>query len=166
MDDYKTNKVIVMTCSLDLAKSLVLYRDELIKRSPIVMPHSWPSNLFKGFLPFYIEELETDKKEYRFWLVADLKLKKMIGDFILQKVNQSTGYLAISYINQEAEIEYMEESLYIFMKYTVKAFPEQIKTIVVDCPESKTYQMSVLKELGFLMEEEDSRYVRWVFNYT
>ncbi|MBM7692399.1 hypothetical protein JOC77_001829 [Peribacillus deserti] len=165
VDDYKTDRIIVMACSIDLAKSLILYRDELVKRSPIVMPNSWPSNLFKGFLPYYIEQLESGEEGFKFWIIADLKLKKMVGDFIFHQEKGRKGYMAISFISPDAELEYLEESLYIFMKYTVKSFPKEIKSLAVDCLRKDAYKLSVLKDLGFIMDHDDSRYSKWTFTY-
>ncbi|PLT27585.1 hypothetical protein [Peribacillus deserti] len=165
VDDFKTERIIVMSCSLDLAKSLVLYRDELVKRSPIVMPNTWPSNLFKGFLPYYIEQIESGGKGYKFWIIADLKLKKMVGDFIFHQGEDRTGYIATSFISPDAELQYLEESLYIFMKYTVKSFTQSVKSVAVDCSKKDGYKLRVLKDLGFVMDQNDSLYSTWTFTY-
>ncbi|WP_409294492.1 hypothetical protein V1498_15000 [Peribacillus sp. SCS-26] len=165
MDDFKTERIIVMACSLDLAKSLILYREELVKRSPILMPDSWPSHLFKGFLPFFIEEVEKGADGLKFWIIADLKQKKMVGDLVFHHHTDDTGYMAVSYISPEAEAEYMEESLYIFLKYTANSLGRPVRHVEIECRKQDLSKQKILKELDFRRLREDALFANWFFKY-
>lgn len=68
-----TDRLLLITCSLDLAKSIILHRKILEERSPIEIPEDWPSIELKNILPYYIEMLEIAPNEQclQIWLIID-----------------------------------------------------------------------------------------------
>lgn len=80
-----TDRLLLVPCSLDLTKSLALYRRELEKRSPIKIPPNWPSTQLIGMLPYFIEKLESDQEEYGWgiWMIILYEEKRIIGDVVM-----------------------------------------------------------------------------------
>ncbi|MFS0782432.1 hypothetical protein [Bacillus sp. 1P06AnD] len=166
MKDYKTENIMIMNCSLDMAKSIVLFRDELVVRSPIEIPDQWPSYRFRSFLPFLIEDMEKEKPSPFFlWILAELIQKKMIGDFLLfpSLKDSSIAFLEMYFMGHKEERLYFKESLRLFLGYVMKNFSGQFKQVVIEVLYSDNFKMETLKKYGFYLKKNEHPYLLWAF---
>ena len=135
LKDYKTEKILIMGCSLDMAKSIILFKKELAVRSPIEIPNNWPSNRFLSFLPLLIEDLETSTpSKFDMWILADIVQKKMMGDLLLYKMKdrQETAFLETYFISFQQERKYYKEMMKLFLDYVMNHFDGLYKHVYVE----------------------------------
>lgn len=164
MKDYKTENILILNCSLDMAKSIVLFRNELSNRSPIEIPNNWPSNRFKSFLPLLIEDIEKKKTSaFYMWILAELLEKKMMGDILLYKKNNqiTTACLEMYFLSPTYEKKYFKESLILFLDFVMNYFEGEFSQISMEILYSDNFRMSILKKEGFTLKKQQHPYLIW-----
>lgn len=167
MKDYKTENLLIMTCSLDMAKSIVLFRKELTVRSPIHIPDKWPSNRFRSFLPLLIEDLENKTKStFNMWILAELLHKKMIGDILLYTAttNHKAAFLELYFLSTKDEHKYYKEILVIFLENVMTQFAGRFKQVNVEVLYTDNFKMEILKRVGFYLRKRDHPYLLWSYS--
>ncbi|PLS16557.1 hypothetical protein CVD28_15850 [Bacillus sp. M6-12] len=163
MKDYKTERVVILTCSLDMGKSILLYRNELLRRSPIEIPEKWPSYSFRGILPFYLEQIEGENGTLKLWIVADLSGKRMVADLMMDEISSQPGqgYFEIKFIDREAESAFLKECVLLFLQYIVVQYPKRLKALFTLSMANESYRNSLLKDCGFQLYEDDGLFLTW-----
>ncbi len=155
-----------MNCSLDMAKSIILFRKELAVRSPIEIPNNWPSNRFLSFLPLLIEDLETETvSDFHLWILADILQKKMMGDLLLYKMKdrQETAFLETYFISFQHEKKYYKEMMKLFLEYVMIHFDGVYKHVNVEVLYTDNFKIDVLKRLGFYLKKKEHPHLMWSF---
>ncbi|WP_050614659.1 hypothetical protein [Bacillus testis] len=166
MKDYKTENIMIMNCSLDLAKSIVLFRKELTDRSPITIPGQWPSYRFRSFLPFLIEDMEKEQDSpFHLWILADLINKMMVGDFLMYPSMRQKGvaYLEVHYLSFKEERLYFKESLRLFLEYVMPQFKGRYDQVALEVQYTDHFKMELLKKFGFTLKKNDHPYLLWSY---
>ncbi|RFU71143.1 hypothetical protein D0469_04180 [Peribacillus saganii] len=168
MKDYKTERVVILKCSLDMGKSIILYRNELVRRSPIEIPDEWPSYSFRGILPCYLEQIENGNGALKTWIAADLLGKRMIGDLMLDEIKgqPNHGYFEMHFIDKEAESAFLRECMLLFLHYIVVQYPKKLKAIFTISHAKETYRNSFLRDCGFHQYEDDGLFLTWKLDIT
>lgn len=140
------------SCTMMISSSRLLLKpidlewgNELIITTTV--GENWPSNALKSILPFYLERLEKDEKEFGFgpWVVMDKSSGRIYGNI---------GFKGKADKNQQVEIGYE-----IILEYRNKgiateavgllcrwAFEHQIKKIIaITLKDNKPSQQVLLK---------------------
>lgn len=167
LKDYKTERVLIMNCSLDMAKSIILFREELTVRSPIEIPDDWPSDRFITFLPLLIEGLEKKiKPPFYLWILANITDKKMMGDILLYRLksNHRTAFLEMHFISSQYEKTYYKETMKLFLDYVMSHFEQAISNVNVEILYTDTFKIDILKRLGFYLKRKEHPYLLWSFS--
>lgn len=96
MIEIITDRLLIIPCSLDIAKSLIFHRKELETRSPIGIPCAWPSSAVRGMLPLYIEKLEENDQEYGWglWLIILYNEKELSAICFFRECLMTAGQLS------------------------------------------------------------------------
>jgi [ribosomal protein S5]-alanine N-acetyltransferase len=161
--EIMTDRLLLIPCSLDLAKSLILFRRELEERSPIDIPGNWPSDLLLGFLPLYIEKLERDQTEFGWgiWLVIDLIEKRIIGDILVEGKPDPSGLVRlccnISDNNRDYSLAY--EGLEAMIEWMMNQ--KDVKKIMTECGVEHEQQIKLYDKLGMRCIMNDGSFLQW-----
>ncbi len=163
LKDFKTEKIIIMSCSSEMAKSILLFRNELTSRSPITIPHEWPSYRFRSFLPLYLEFLENKDDSLHLWITADLLEKRMVGDIILYMKTeyQETGFLELYFLNEKDEKVYFKECIYLYIRFVLKQLSGKMTRIRTETLMSQTFRIHILRQIGFKLKKREDPYLIW-----
>ncbi|MGM7720240.1 GNAT family N-acetyltransferase [uncultured Metabacillus sp.] len=163
MIEILTNRLMIIPCSLDIAKSLVFHRKELDKRSPIEFPYSWPSSFVKGFLPFYIECLENKQpeKECGLWLIILYEEKKIIGDILLLGKPSKEGDVELCYHVEDKDVDesLAFEAVDAFIDWLT--YQKFVKRIVMECDVRQDQSIRLFEKLGMICTKKDGRFLKW-----
>ncbi|MCD7033927.1 GNAT family N-acetyltransferase [Metabacillus sp. GX 13764] len=157
-----TERLLVIPCSLDIAKSLIIHRKELEERSPIVIPPVWPSSLTQGLLPLYIERLEKSREAYGWglWLIIHAAEKKIIGDFYIADKPDRDGKVEFScQINPSYPEQIAFEALNMFFSWL--SSQNQVKTVQTECRIENEDMIHLLHKLGFICRKREDYYLLW-----
>ncbi|HHW38256.1 MAG TPA: GNAT family N-acetyltransferase [Bacillales bacterium] len=158
-----TDRLLLMECPLDLAKSIILNRKQLEERSPIFIPLDWPSIQLKSIFPYYIEMLENSPltNDLKIWLIIDAYEKKLIGsirltcslddpkttdigyEIIASSRNQGFGYEAV-----QAVVEWLLKS-------------KKGTKITAECDQTNTASIRILEKLGMRCIAKEAPFLRW-----
>jgi len=161
-----TNRLMIVPCSLDIAKSLIFHRKELERRSPIGIPASWPSSIVKGFLPYYIEELEADKKnnDFGFWLIILYEEKKIIGDLVMEGRPIKDGTVSLDYHLDISKEKITDETIaYEAIDALIDwlTYQKSVKKIVMECRQDQEQVIHLLNRLGFICQSKEGSFLKW-----
>lgn len=158
-----TDRLLIMPCSLDLAKSVVLFRDELGERSPIEFPENWPTDEVKSLLPLYIESLEKDNTEYGWglWLIIDYEEQRVIGDLNFKGKPNDDGIIEMGYsiLPKYRQQGYAYEATQALLNWGF-AHPS-VQVIRAECFQNNQASQRVLEKLGMRCVEKDKEYLTW-----
>jgi [ribosomal protein S5]-alanine N-acetyltransferase len=161
-----TERLLLVPCSLDLIKSLALHRKELEKRSPIKIPHTWPSPQLIGMLPYYIEKLEVDETEYGWgiWMIILFEEKRIIGDIMMRGKPTENGIVEFSYnlVGEIRDSSVAFEAIDAMMEWLVDA--HQVKTILTECNMNDEKSIRLLDKLGMKCTNKDGEFLYWELN--
>ncbi|MDQ0231302.1 GNAT family N-acetyltransferase [Metabacillus malikii] len=163
MIEILTNRLMIIPCSLDIAKSLIFHRTELNQRSPIEFPHNWPSPYIKSFLPFYIENLEeTIEKEYEcgLWLIIYYEDKKIIGDIVLQGRPSIDESVQLSYhTNQDLDETIAYEAIDAFIDWLT--YQKKVNKVLMECDEKQHDIIALYTRLGLVCKKKEGKVLIW-----
>ncbi|PMC38315.1 hypothetical protein CJ195_07535 [Bacillus sp. UMB0899] len=163
MIEILTNRLMIIPCSLDIAKSLVFHRKELNKRSPIDIPTSWPSAFVRGFLPYYIEGLEKDEKDLDcgVWMIILYEQKKIIGDIVMQgKPVQKQNVRLTYHIEEETTDETIAyEAIDAFIDWL--SYQMAVKKVVMECEVQDKESIRLFDKLGLICTNKDGEFFTW-----
>ncbi|WP_164462163.1 GNAT family N-acetyltransferase [Bacillus sp. FJAT-42376] len=157
-----TEELLLVPCSLDLAKSLILHKKELAKRSPILIPEDWPSEMSRGIMPFYIERLERDCSEYGWglWLIIHHKDKKMIGDFYIYSKPDETGMVNFDFrIDPDYGMENGYEAVSHFFDWLFEQ--KEVKRVSTECHIEHDKTIGILSRLGLICRGKEHSFLSW-----
>jgi [ribosomal protein S5]-alanine N-acetyltransferase len=158
-----TNRLMIIPCSLDIAKSLVFHRKELDKRSPIEIPYCWPSPLVMGFLPYYIENLESKQTEINcgLWLIILYEEKKIIGDIMMQGKPSKEGKVELCYHVEEQQVDetIAYEAVDAFIDWLM--FQKSVKKVVMECEIKEDQSIRLFEKLGMICKKKEGRFLLW-----
>ncbi|TXC92083.1 GNAT family N-acetyltransferase [Metabacillus litoralis] len=166
MIEILTNRLMIVPCSLDIAKSLVFHRKELEKRSPIEIPSYWPTSVVRGFIPYYIESMERMEKEEKdldcgFWLIILYEQKKIIGDLLMKGKPEKEGEVELSYHidgdNIDETIAY--EAIDAFIDWLT--YQQAVKKIIMECEVEHQQTIKLYNKLGFICKKKDGDFLTW-----
>lgn len=163
MIEILTNRLMIIPCSLDIAKSIVFHRKELDVRSPIVFPYNWPSALVKSFLPYYIECLETKEKENDcgLWLIILYEEKKIIGDIVMQGKPHKEGKIELIYHVEENGLDetIAFEAVDAFIDWLT--YQKSVKKIVMECDVKQVDSIRLYDKLGLICTKKEGSFLQW-----
>ncbi|MBU7591985.1 GNAT family N-acetyltransferase [Metabacillus halosaccharovorans] len=158
-----TNRLMIIPCSLDIAKSLVFHRKELDKRSPIEIPASWPSAYVRGFLPYYIESLEKDDKDLDcgVWMIILYEEKKIIGDIVMQGKPVQEQNVRLTYHIEEATTDgsIAYEAIDAFIDWLT--YQMAVKKVVMECEVQDKESIRLFDKLGLICTKKDGEFFTW-----
>ncbi|MFS0861352.1 GNAT family N-acetyltransferase [Fredinandcohnia sp. 179-A 10B2 NHS] len=163
MIEIFTENLLLVPCSLDIAKSLVFHRQELETRSPISIPSNWPSSMITGILPFYIEKLEKDESFYGWglWLVINYADKRIIGDLYLQGKPDKKGTVNLSYTmnhdvhNSRLTYEAVDALIDWLTTQT------EAKKVITECSDNNYQSIQLFEKLGMRCTKKDGKFLMW-----
>ncbi|MFT4416088.1 GNAT family N-acetyltransferase [Fredinandcohnia humi] len=163
MVEIFTENLLLVPCSLDIAKSLVFHRKELEQRSPITIPQNWPSPLITGILPFYIEKLEQDDAHYGWglWLIINYADKRIIGDIYLHGKPDKKGNVHLSFTMNR---EYLKTRLtYEAVDALIDWLTTQTeaKKVITECSDSNYQSIQLFEKLGMRCTKKDGSFLMW-----
>lgn len=163
MIEILTNRLLIIPCSLDLAKSLVFHRKELNKRSPIEFPYYWPSSFVKGFLPYYIESLESNDEEndYGLWLIILYEEKKIIGDILMNGNPSKEGKVELDYHIEDKKLDesIAYEAMDAFIDWLT--YQKSVKKVVMECEVQQRPSIRLFNKLGMVCKKKDGSFLMW-----
>lgn len=158
-----TNRLLLIPCSLDVAKSLVFHRKELDKRSPIEFPFCWPSPRVKGFLPYYIESLESKDKENDcgLWLIILYEEKKIVGDILMQGKPSKEGMVELCYHveNKHVDETIAYEAVDAFIDWLT--YQKSVKKVVMECEVQQEQSIRLFDKLGMICKKKEGCFLTW-----
>jgi ribosomal-protein-alanine N-acetyltransferase len=158
-----TDRLLLIPCSLDMAKSLILHREELAIRSPIQIPEDWPSLQLKGYLPIYIEKLEKNQNEYGWgvWIIIKLEEKKIIGNIGFKGRPDNNGVVEIAYtiLKEERQKGYGCEAAKSLIEWAYDF--SEVKRIIAECEDSNRASIRILEKIGMKLYDTDKNFLKW-----
>jgi [ribosomal protein S5]-alanine N-acetyltransferase len=166
MTEIYTKRLLLIPCSLNMAISLVLHRDELHERSPIHLPENWPSPILKGMIPLYIEELEADREEKKLiiWLAIDFKEKTVVGDYCFRGNPKKIGTTEIGFniLPQYRRKGYGYEGAQALMDWMF--YQHNVVCVEAECHVNNKGCIRILEKLGMCCIEQELPYLTWEVN--
>ncbi|QOR68433.1 GNAT family N-acetyltransferase [Cytobacillus suaedae] len=163
MIEIFTDRLLIVPCSLDIAKSLVFHRKELEKRSPIIIPKGWPYPSVTGMLPIYIEKLENDESEYGWglWLIINYAEKSIIGDVYVNSKPDENGTVHLSYTMvkdlEDSSLTY--ESMDALIEWMITQ--KDVKKVITECCDHNTESIKLFEKLGMRCTRKDGSFLKW-----
>jgi ribosomal-protein-alanine N-acetyltransferase len=159
MKQIRTDRILIIPCSVSLAKSLILYPNDFRLVSPVKVPDCFPSDRIKGMLPLLIELFEVEG-DAGWWIcfIIDLKHQQFIGE--LELAGRSMGgedlSFSLNFIDNQTEKEFVSEVMEGLFYYIQKMGSIQvIQTEIVD----KRYSYrKALEKYGFKVERAEGNY--------
>jgi len=163
MIEIFTERLLIVPCSLDIAKSLIFHRKELEKRSPIIIPQDWPSSMITGILPLYIENLEKDESEYGWglWMIINYAEKKIIGDIYLHGKPDKRGTVNINYnmISELADTSLTYEAVDALIEWIITQ--TEAKKVIMECTDNNYQSIKLFEKLGMRCTKKEGEFLMW-----
>ncbi|MCH1623914.1 GNAT family N-acetyltransferase [Fredinandcohnia quinoae] len=163
MIEIFTEHLLIVPCSLDIAKSLIFHRNELEQKSPITIPKGWPSALITGILPLYIEEMEIDNTYYGWglWIIINYEDKQIIGDIYIQGKpdNNGTVHLCFNMSNEFQNSILTYEAVDAMIEWLTTQ--TNAKKVITECCESNFRSIQLFEKLGMRCTKKDGRFLMW-----
>lgn len=158
-----TDRLLLMKCPLDLAKSIILNRKELEERSPIFIPSDWPSIQLKSILPYYIEMLEKAPRtdNLQIWLIIDAYERKLIGSIRLKCFPNDAKTIDLGY---EIIASYRNQG---FGYEAVQAVADWLfksgnaMKITAECEQTNMASIRILEKLGMRRIAKEAPFLKW-----
>lgn len=158
-----TDRLLLMECPLDLAKSIILNRKKLEERSPILIPSDWPSIQLKSILPYYIEMLEKPPwtNNLQIWLIIDAYERKLIGAIRLTCFQNDSKTIDLGYeINASYRNQgFGYESVQAIVDWLFKS--GNITKITAECEQTNTASIRILEKLGMRCIAKEAPFLKW-----
>ncbi|KAA0548061.1 GNAT family N-acetyltransferase [Bacillus sp. BGMRC 2118] len=161
-----TDRLLLVPCSLDLIKSLAIYRKELEKRSPISIPTDWPSADLIGMLPYYIEKLERDKEEFGWgiWMIILYEEKRIIGDIMMRGKPVEGAVEFTHHLIKEIKDESIAfEAIESMIDWFIEA--QSITSILTECNSNDEQSIRLLERLGMKCTVKDGAFLYWELHH-
>jgi [ribosomal protein S5]-alanine N-acetyltransferase len=163
MIEIFTERLLIVPCSLDIAKSLVFHRTELEKRSPIIIPEGWPSPLITSMLPIYIESLEEDESIYGWglWLIINYTDKTIIGDIYIQGKPDKRGVVNIHFnmVKDLGDTSLTYEAVDALMEWVITQ--TEAKKVITECSDSNFQTIRLFEKLGMRCTKKEGAFLKW-----
>ncbi len=163
MIEIITERLLIVPCSLDIAKSLVFHRAELEKRSPIIIPKGWPSPFVTSMLPIYIENLENDESEYGWglWMIIDYTDKKIIGDIFLQGKPDKKGAVSINFnmLKDLKDNSLTYEAVDALIEWMITQ--TETKQVITECSDNNLQSIRLFEKLGMRCTKKEGKFLMW-----
>lgn len=163
MIEIITDRLLIIPCSLDIAKSLIFHRKELETRSPIGIPCAWPSSAVRGMLPLFIEKLEKNDQEHGLglWLIILYNEKRIIGDLFLQGIPDDSGTVELSYnIHEAADEESLTyEAIDAVMEWLTSE--RKVASIQMECLDENSKSIKLFEKLGMICTKKEDVFLSW-----
>ena len=159
MKQIRTGRILIIPCSISLAKSLVLYVDDLKMVSPVSIPDYFPSDRMKGMLPLLIELLEAGyKADWWICFIIDLQHQQFIGELEIEGdlLKEESLSFSLKFIDGQTEEEFATEVMEGLLSYFQKL--ESIQLVRTEVVNDQTRYKNLLKRFGFEKEGVDGQY--------
>ena len=159
MKQIRTSRVLIIPCSISLAKSLILYPNDFKKVSPVSVPESFPSYRIKGILPLLLELYELDGGAgWYICFIIDLQNQLFIGELeIDEKISKGQSVIfSLHFTDDASEKEFASEVIEGLIVYYQKIGAFQV--IRTEVPANRPYLKEQLKRYEFEEEENDGNY--------
>lgn len=157
-----TDRLILIPCSLDIAKALIFQRGRLSIRAPIEIPPEWPTPDLKGSLPLYIENLEKDPTElgWGIWIMIEYFDKKIIGDIGFRGKPDENNCVEIGYsvVNDYRKQGYGFEAVQTLVDW---AFTKGAKTVYSECHKGNAASIRILEKVGMCCIKKEDHFLTW-----
>lgn len=94
-----TDRLLLIPCSLHIAKAMILDPAYLQIFLRMKVPAGWPADELKAYLPYYIEQIEGDPSllGWGVWILLDSERKTVIGDAGFKGKPDENGEIEIGY---------------------------------------------------------------------
>ena len=159
MKQIRTSRVLIIPCSISLAKSLILYPNDFKKVSPVSVPVNFPSYRIKGILPLLLEIYELDGGAgWYICFIIDLQNQLFIGELeIDEKISKGQSVIfSLHFTDDATEKEFASEVIEGLLVYYQKLGTFQV--IRTEVPTNRTFLKEQLKRYEFEEEENDGNY--------
>lgn len=143
-------RLILIACSLSLARSIVLDRARAEAQLGVTIPDDWPLPGLRGFVPFYIQMLAGDPAMlgWGMWLVVHAADRVVIGDVGFKGRTEGSDTVDIGYsiIPAYRNQGYASEAARTLIDW---AFAQPgIERVIATCLPSNVPSIRVLEKLG------------------
>ncbi|HEX7065850.1 MAG TPA: GNAT family N-acetyltransferase [Bacillales bacterium] len=146
-----TGRLLMIPCSLHIAKAMVFHREYLNTFLLTNVPVDWPGDELKAFLPYYIEEIERDPSllGWGVWILMDNARKTVVGDAGFKGKPDVFGTVEIGYrIHHDFRNSgYASEAALALINWAF-AEDKDVQKIKAECDEENIPSIQVLQKLG------------------
>ncbi|WP_458414018.1 GNAT family N-acetyltransferase [Schinkia sp. CFF1] len=163
MSQIFTDRLLLIPCPLDLAKSIILDRKKLEERSPVTLPSDWPSVQLKSLLPYYIELLDKapNDRSLEIWLIIDPLERKVIGSLRVKSKAADSSTVDIGYEIIEAHrkrgVGY--EAVQALVNWLL--LNHKIEKITAECDASNIGSIRILEKVGMYCIGKEASFLNW-----
>ena len=159
MKKIRSGRILILPCTISLAKSFILYGNDLKMASPVSIPERIPSDRMKGMLPLLIELLELGC-EADWWIcfIIDLENQQFIGELEVG-VNLSNGgsvSFSLNFTDGQTEEEFAAEVIEGLLYYFEEM--DSIQLIKTEIEEDRAGHKKILMNCGFKIERVEGPY--------
>lgn len=164
MKHLETNRLILVPCSLEIAKKMVLDRKGLGEMLSAHIPEHWPTDDLKGYIPYVIEALEMDTSEYGWgiWIAINKSNKVVVGDIGFKGKPDHCGVIEIGYgiLPQFRKQGFASEAAKAITDW---AFAENksVMKINAECDMSNLSSINVLQKINMKCVSETDGVQKW-----
>lgn len=155
-----------MSCSLEMAKSIILHREELKSRWAVSIPENWPTDEIKNILPFYIEKVEKDSSKLGWgpWLIIDYQNSQIIGNVGFKEEPNENGIIELGYqiLENYQRQGFGYEAGQALVNWALSH--GNVKAIIAECDNSNVGSIRILEKIGMCCVRKDPPFLIWELN--
>lgn len=159
-----TGRLLMIPCSLHIAKAMVFHREYLETFLLNHVPENWPADELKAFLPYYIEEIEQDPSllGWGIWIIMDTGRKTVVGDAGFKGKPNASGTIEMGYsIHPDFRNSgYASEAALALAEWAFKN-GQLVQTIRAECDKENAPSIRILRKLGMTPLPSDGRLLQW-----
>lgn len=159
-----TERLLIIPCSLHIAKAVILDSTYLQTFLRVEVPEGWPANELRAYLPYYIEALERDPAllGWGVWILIEENLKTVIGDAGFKGRPDEDGMIELGYsIHPDYRNQgYASEAAEALVDWAFICHDE-VRVIHAECSKENLPSMRVLQKLGMQCLRDSGSVLEW-----
>lgn len=159
-----TDRLLIIPCSIHIAKAVVLDDPYLEQSLCTYIPRGWPSEALKAYMPFYLEKIERDPFElgWGVWILLHPQLRTVIGDAGFKGQPDEAGMIELSY-HVHADYRYQGYAFEAAHALTHWAFHKDagVELIRAQCLKENFISMKLLDKLGMKCVRDEGSILEW-----
>lgn len=160
----KTKRLLMIPCSLHIAKAMIFNRAYLHTFLLADVLEGWPTDELKAFLPYYIEEMEKNPKllGWGVWILIERSQKVVVGDAGFKGMPDEQGAVEIGYgIHPDFRNRgYAYEAAQALADWAFNT-QDRVRSVRAECDRDNIYSIKVLKKLGMALVSKDGLITKW-----